>query len=113
MAIVISDVWIIKGSHFPPLGLLMMFAGMTVVAMALIYGAILAMWVRVVRMFPPLERTMLGVALSTLILGVPGALIVGLTYSTFIAFGYALLAGWLGLFLPRIVFRRLAPGALL
>ena len=70
---------------------------------------------------PRVETTRAGLALTAATLALPTAVVVGWSYGYFagalhsrrfwVPFACALTAGWLALFLPRVLLRVLAPGA--
>jgi hypothetical protein len=113
VAIALSDVLIRATPYGPPIVLILMFAGMAMPPLAILYVPLLAMWTQVVRFMPWLERSVSSVAMSSVVLALPAAIIVGIAYGTALVFACALIAGWTGLFLPRMVVHRLAPGAFL
>ena len=88
---------------------------------ALPYGAALLAWPRLAACLGWVEKTRFGVALATGAMALPAALVIGLESGRFagairprefvVSFLCALVGGWIGLLVPRLVLKPLAPGA--
>ena len=79
------------------------------------YALVLFAWPKLLAFFPAAEHRLGFLALAAVILVLPTAVIVGWSFVPrfpfWLVFPCALAAGWLGVFLPRVVVSTLRPGA--